>query len=159
MSMVQIRSEHSLLSLWQNCPGNEERIPHRSRKTGILSTFVNYRIIVMIWVTGRRAIWKFGVLELSRESTNQTTGCYFCLTKLLSYNNKYKKDIQYPDIASITKPFITFQRRALLIFAPQFKYQKQRRRWQKLMNLHRARRVMVLMNVKRKNRTLFYKVK
>lgn len=43
---------------------------------------------------------------LWREPTNHATDCYFCLTKTSGFNNKNKKHIQYPDIASVTKPVL-----------------------------------------------------
>ena len=55
-------------------------------------------------MTGNRAALKFGIPMIWREPANHFDDCYFCMTNLVGYNKKTRKNILYPSIPSATRP-------------------------------------------------------
>ena len=53
---------------------------------------------------GNRAALKFRIPMIWREPTNHCDDCYFCMTNLVGYNKKNRKNILYPSIPSATRP-------------------------------------------------------
>ena len=47
---------------------------------------------------------KFAVSMIWGEQKYHITDCYFCLTKIEGYNQKNKKSIVYPNLASAIRP-------------------------------------------------------
>ena len=51
-----------------------------------------------------RTALKFGIPMIWHEPPNHFDDCYFCMTKLVGYNKKNRKNILYPSIPSATRP-------------------------------------------------------
>ena len=56
------------------------------------------------WTIGNRTALKFGIPMIWREPANHFYDCYFCMTNLVGYNKKSRKNILYPSIPSATRP-------------------------------------------------------
>ena len=46
-----------------------------------------------LWTTGNRTAPKFGIPMIWREPPNHVDDCYFCMTNLVGYNKKKRKNI------------------------------------------------------------------
>ena len=60
--------------------------------------------ILRLWTTVDRTALKFGIPTIWREPANHFDDCYFCMTNLIGYNKKNRKNIFYPSIPSATQP-------------------------------------------------------
>ena len=56
------------------------------------------------WFAGKNVSLEFAVLMIWGEQKDYITDCYFCLTKIEEYNQKNKKSIVYPNLASAIGP-------------------------------------------------------
>ena len=57
-----------------------------------------------LWTTGNRTALKFGIPMIWHEPASHFDDCYFCMTNLVGYNKKNRKNILYPSIPSATRP-------------------------------------------------------
>ena len=57
-----------------------------------------------LWTTGNRTALKFGIPMIWREPANDVDDCCYCMTNLVGYNKKNRKDILYPSVLSATRP-------------------------------------------------------
>ena len=53
--------------------------------------------------TGNRTALRFRIPMIWREPANHFDDCYFCMTNLVGYNKKNRKNILYPSIPSATR--------------------------------------------------------
>ena len=60
--------------------------------------------ILKLWTTGNQRALKFGISMIWREPAHRFDDCYFCMTNLVGYNKKNRKNILYPPIPSATRP-------------------------------------------------------
>ena len=60
--------------------------------------------ILRLWTTGNQTALKFGIPMIWREPANRFDDCCFCMTNLVGYNKKNRKNILYPSIPSSTRP-------------------------------------------------------
>lgn len=63
-------------------------------------------VTLVQWFKGKKSTMPFGVPMIWRESTNHSTDCYFCMTKISGFSRKNKHKIKYPDIPSAIKPVL-----------------------------------------------------
>ena len=56
------------------------------------------------WFAGKNVSLEFAVPMILGEQKDHITDCYFCLTKIEGYNQKNKKSIVYPNLASAICP-------------------------------------------------------
>ena len=55
------------------------------------------------WFSGKMQSVGFAVPMIWREQIDHTD-CYFCITEIEGYNEKTRKNIEYPDLPSATRP-------------------------------------------------------
>jgi hypothetical protein len=56
------------------------------------------------WLKGTRKSMPFAVPMIWREQKDHVTDCYFCLTSISGFSSKNKKNIEYPNLSSATRP-------------------------------------------------------
>ena len=69
-----------------------------------------------LWTTGNRTALKFRIPMIWREPANHFDDCYFCMTNLVGYNKKNRKNILYPSIPSATRPIPHSDENPVLVF-------------------------------------------
>ena len=57
-----------------------------------------------LWTKGNRTALKFGIPMVWREPANHFDDCYLCMTNLVGFNKKNRKNILYPSISSAIRP-------------------------------------------------------
>ena len=57
-----------------------------------------------LWTTENRTALKFGIPMIWREPANHFDDCYFCMTNIVGYNKKNRKNILYSSIPSAIRP-------------------------------------------------------
>ena len=57
-----------------------------------------------LWTTGNRTALKVGIPMIWHEPATHIDDCYFCMTNLVGYNKKNRKNILYLSIPSATRP-------------------------------------------------------